>query len=98
MTTTSVVEIERKFDVEDTVVLPPLQDLPGIARMDKPVEQRLEADYFDTRDLRLASAQITLRRRKGRRRRWMAPEVTLLPRTSGGNSRNRLAKTRRRGS
>ncbi len=33
--------------------------------MDKPVEHRLEAEYFDTRDLRLASAQITLRRRTG---------------------------------
>lgn len=65
MATTPVVEIERKFDVEGTVLLPPLQDLPGVDRIDKPVEYRLEAEYFDTRDLRLASAQITLRRRTG---------------------------------
>jgi inorganic triphosphatase YgiF len=31
----------------------------------KPVEHRLEAEYFDTQDLRLASAQVTLRRRTG---------------------------------
>ena len=65
MATTPVVEIERKFDVEDSVLLPSFQDLPGIDRTDKPVEHRLEADYFDTKDLRLASAQITLRCRTG---------------------------------
>lgn len=66
MATTHVVEIERKFDVKDSgLLLPPLQDLPGVDRMDQPVEHQLEAEYFDTRDLRLASAQITLRRRTG---------------------------------
>ena len=65
MAATRVVEIERKFDVEDSVLLPSFQDLPGVDRMDKPVEHRLEAEYFDTRDLRLASARITLRRRTG---------------------------------
>ncbi|MHA7288684.1 CYTH and CHAD domain-containing protein [Arthrobacter sp. MDT3-24] len=65
MAATHVVEIERKFDVEDAALLPSLQELPGVDRTDKPVEHRLEAEYFDTRDLRLASAQITLRRRTG---------------------------------
>jgi len=65
MAATQVVEIERKFDVKDSALLPPLQDLPGVDRMDEPVEHRLEAEYFDTRDLRLASARITLRRRTG---------------------------------
>lgn len=65
MAVTPVVEIERKFDVEDSALLPPLQDLPGVDRIDKPEEHQLEAEYFDTRDLRLASARITLRRRTG---------------------------------
>lgn len=65
MATTPVIEIERKFDVEDTVLLPSLRGLPGVDRIDKPVKQVLEAEYFDTKDLRLASARITLRRRTG---------------------------------
>lgn len=60
-----VAEIERKFDVEDATVLPPLQDLPGVGRVEPPVEHRLTAEYFDTADLRLASQKITLRRRVG---------------------------------
>ncbi|WCI09186.1 CYTH and CHAD domain-containing protein [Arthrobacter sp. OVS8] len=65
MAATRVVEIERKFDVEEEALLPSPQDLPGVARVDRPVEHRLEAEYFDTEDLRLASARITLRRRTG---------------------------------
>ncbi len=65
MPPTSVVEIERKYDVEEGTALPRLKDLPGVARVDKPVEHRLEAEYFDTEDLRLTSRQITLRRRSG---------------------------------
>ena len=65
MSGTRVVEIERKFDVEEEALLPSPQDLPGVARVDRPVEHRLEAEYFDTEDLRLASARITLRRRTG---------------------------------
>ena len=61
----SVLEIERKYDVEDGIALPRLRDLPGVAGVDKPVVYRLKAEYFDTRDLRLASQQITLRRRTG---------------------------------
>jgi CHAD domain-containing protein len=59
------VEIEAKFDVEDSTLVPALQDLPGVDRVDKPVEHRLEAEYFDTNDLCLAAAHITLRRRTG---------------------------------
>lgn len=60
-----VVEVERKYEVENSAVLPPLQDLPGVRRVDPPVEHRLSAEYFDTEDLRLASERITLRRRSG---------------------------------
>ncbi|MET4591801.1 CHAD domain-containing protein/uncharacterized protein YjbK [Arthrobacter sp. 754] len=65
MAATDAVEIERKFDVKESAHLPSLQGLPGVHRLDIPVEHRLEAEYFDTKDLRLASGQITLRRRTG---------------------------------
>ncbi|MBG6223964.1 CHAD domain-containing protein [Arthrobacter sp. CAN_A2] len=59
------VEIERKFDVDDDAAIPPLHDLPGIGTVDPSVEYRLDAEYFDTDDLRLASRRITVRRRTG---------------------------------
>ncbi|MFF2318254.1 CHAD domain-containing protein [Arthrobacter sp. NPDC058097] len=65
MGTAPVVEVERKYDVKDSAVLPPLQDLPGVRGVGPPVEHQLTAEYFDTKDLRLASEQITLRRRTG---------------------------------
>ncbi|MET3923547.1 CYTH domain-containing protein [Arthrobacter sp. UYEF20] len=65
MNPTHVVEIERKYDVEDAAPLPPLDDLPGVGRVEPAVEHQLEAMYFDTADLRLASRHITLRRRTG---------------------------------
>ena len=58
-------EIERKFDVDGSFTLPDLGGVPGVASVDEPVERRLEAAYFDTADLRLARARITLRRRTG---------------------------------
>ncbi|WP_159619540.1 CYTH and CHAD domain-containing protein [Arthrobacter zhaoguopingii] len=65
MDPTPVVEIERKYDVGDGTAVPPLEHLPGVARVDPPAEHRLEATYFDTADLLLASLRITLRRRTG---------------------------------
>jgi inorganic triphosphatase YgiF len=58
-------EIERKFDVDGSFALPDLTCLPRVAAADEPVEHRLEAAYYDTADLRLARARITLRRRTG---------------------------------
>ena len=58
-------EIEKKFDVEETFVLPDLSGLPGVAEVREPVEHHLEAAYHDTADLRLARAKVTLRRRTG---------------------------------
>ncbi|WP_323960428.1 CHAD domain-containing protein [Arthrobacter sp. JZ12] len=60
-----LVEIEQKFDVDSSTVLPALETLPGVARVTQPVEHQLEAEYFDTGDLRLTSRGITLRRRTG---------------------------------
>src|SRR4051794_27313526 len=59
------VEIERKFDVDDTFALPELGALPGVAAVDAPVEHNREAASFDTADLRLARNRVTLRRRTG---------------------------------
>jgi CHAD domain-containing protein len=58
-------EIERKFDVDETFALPDLSGLPGVAEVREPVEHALEAAYHDTTDLRLARARVTLRRRTG---------------------------------
>ncbi len=58
-------EIERKYAVEPTFVLPKLGAIASVAtaRTRRPVS--LEALYFDTEDLRLARNRITLRRRTG---------------------------------
>src|SRR3954470_3140412 len=58
-------EIERKFEVDESFVLPGLGELPGVAEAPEPVEHVLEAAYYDTPDLRLARARVTLRRRTG---------------------------------
>ncbi|KOX12921.1 CHAD domain containing protein [Saccharothrix sp. NRRL B-16348] len=61
----SVHETERKYEAPGGTSLPDLADLPGVAAVAGPEEQRLEAVYYDTADLRLARAGLTLRRRTG---------------------------------
>jgi CHAD domain-containing protein len=58
-------EIEQKFEVEETFVVPDLSGVPGVAEVREPVEHHLDAAYYDTADLRLARARVTLRRRTG---------------------------------
>src|SRR3954469_16736440 len=69
-------EVEKKYVADDGFELPPLMELMAGAKSRRdgrvaplaegePVPQRLEATYFDTADLRLASAGLTLRRRTG---------------------------------
>jgi CHAD domain-containing protein len=57
-------EVERKYDVPDDADLPPLDRLPDVDRVESGTEE-LEATYFDTADLDLAAAAVTLRRRTG---------------------------------
>jgi len=64
MVTTSR-EVERKYDLDADVALPDLAHLPGVARVAGPRLHDLAATYYDTDDLRLAAAGITLRRRTG---------------------------------
>ena len=63
--TTVVRETERKYELADGVELPGWDGLAGVEALVGPEEQALEAVYFDTEDLRLARAGVTLRRRRG---------------------------------
>lgn len=58
-------EIEQKYELPEGFAVPDLTGLPGVATVDDPVRHRLDATYFDTRDLRLLAARRTLRRRTG---------------------------------
>ncbi|MGB8994551.1 MAG: CYTH and CHAD domain-containing protein [Pseudonocardiaceae bacterium] len=62
---TAVRETERKYEATDAVELPDPARLIGLDTGSGAQEQQLEATYFDTADLRLARAGITLRRREG---------------------------------
>lgn len=59
------IEIERKFDVDAGFTVPDLAVLPMVASVTSPETFGLVATYYDTPDLRLATARITLRRRTG---------------------------------
>ncbi len=61
----SVNETESKYEAPASARVPPLDDLPQVARASDQGEQRLEAEYYDTSGLRLIRAGITLRRRLG---------------------------------
>ncbi|WP_105974462.1 CYTH and CHAD domain-containing protein [Streptomyces geranii] len=57
-------EIERKYESDDSG-LPDLTGVSGVADVLDKGTAELDATYYDTSDLRLASASITLRRRTG---------------------------------
>ncbi|MEW2121058.1 CYTH and CHAD domain-containing protein [Streptomyces sp. NPDC005474] len=57
-------EIERKYESDDSG-LPDLTGVAGVADIVDKGTAELDATYYDTSDLRLASASITLRRRTG---------------------------------
>jgi CHAD domain-containing protein len=61
----SVNETETKYEATADAVLPSLAALPAVAAIRGPQEQQLDAEYYDTEDLRLLRAGITLRRRRG---------------------------------
>jgi CHAD domain-containing protein len=63
--TTEVRETEQKYEVEGDVALPSFADLPRVAAVSEPEQETLTAEYYDTDDLRLLKAGITLRRRQG---------------------------------
>lgn len=61
----SSLEIERKFEAPADLEVPDLTDAGGAARVVDAGEVELRATYFDTADLRLACAGVTVRRRTG---------------------------------
>jgi CHAD domain-containing protein len=61
----NVNETETKYDAPTGVALPRLDALPQVAGTSGPAEEQLEAEYYDTDDLRLIRAGVTLRRRRG---------------------------------
>jgi CHAD domain-containing protein len=63
--TTELRETEQKYEGEAGIDLPSLGDLPGVATVSGPESETLNAEYYDTEDLRLLLAGVTLRRRKG---------------------------------
>lgn len=62
---TEVRETERKYEVGPGTVLPGLGDMPGVGQEAELAEHQLSAEYYDTPDLRLIRAGVTLRRRRG---------------------------------
>ena len=61
----TVTETETKYEAGPGTALPRLDTLPNVTAARGPDEQQLEAEYYDTADLRLLEAGITLRRRTG---------------------------------
>jgi inorganic triphosphatase YgiF len=62
---TEHLETELKFEVGPDFVIPDLNGVADGSGVTEPEVRTLEARYFDTADLRLSAARITLRRRTG---------------------------------
>jgi CHAD domain-containing protein len=58
-------ETEIKYEATAGTTLPSFDELPQVARTREVGDEQLDAEYFDTPDLRLVRAGITLRRREG---------------------------------
>jgi CHAD domain-containing protein len=62
---TSMNETEIKYELPTGVALPKLDTLAAVGSVQPAADEDLEAQYFDTEDLRLIRAGVTLRRRTG---------------------------------
>lgn len=58
-------EVERKYEATDATRLPDLGRVAGVGSVAHEGVMELDAVYYDTEDLRLAAAKVTLRRRTG---------------------------------
>ncbi|RNE49549.1 CHAD domain-containing protein [Corynebacterium alimapuense] len=65
MSTRSFLEVEAKFAVADSAIVPDLTRLAGVDGVVSATTHHLSAIYYDTEDLRLTRSKITLRRREG---------------------------------
>ncbi|MFB9234245.1 CHAD domain-containing protein [Plantactinospora siamensis] len=89
-----MLEEERKYEVDPGFVLPDLiASLPKHSRVLEHPPATLTATYFDTPDLRLARAGVSLRHRQGDERPWT---VKLPTGTTG--VRHEISRAGRRGS
>ncbi|APT82243.1 CYTH and CHAD domain-containing protein [Corynebacterium ammoniagenes] len=61
----SFLEVEAKFSVSRSLPAPEITELPGVADIGETRSESLSAIYYDTKDLRLTRAKVTLRRRTG---------------------------------
>ncbi len=61
-------EIERKYEATPDTRVPDLTEVRGVARVLHAGTADLDADYYDTTDLRLAAHALTLRRAPAARR------------------------------
>ena len=62
---TTVYETEMKYEAPPGTTVPQLDSLPSVASTTGPEERLLEAEYYDTGDMRLIRNGVTLRRRRG---------------------------------
>ncbi|WP_314422411.1 CYTH domain-containing protein [uncultured Microbacterium sp.] len=60
-----VVEVERKYDVDDSTPLPAWVGIPGVDAVSSGEVRELDARYFDTADAQLSRSGVALRRRTG---------------------------------
>ncbi|MDO5031322.1 CYTH and CHAD domain-containing protein [Corynebacterium sp.] len=65
MSTKTFLEVEAKFSVAQSTQLPDLTRLDEVDHVAETRKHSLSAIYYDTEDLRLTHAKITLRRRSG---------------------------------
>ncbi|MGP6172742.1 CYTH and CHAD domain-containing protein [Corynebacterium sp. A21] len=65
MSTRRFLEVEAKFAVSENSPVPELTRIPGVSTVAEARQHNLSAIYYDTEDLRLTRAKITLRRRSG---------------------------------
>ena len=65
MSPKTFLEVEAKFAVDESTPVPDLTQLEEVARVAETRHHSMSAIYYDTADLRLTHAKITLRRRTG---------------------------------
>ncbi|GAB3081636.1 CYTH and CHAD domain-containing protein [Corynebacterium aquatimens] len=65
MSANAHLEVEAKFAVDEATPVPDFTRLTAVDKRDADVTHNLSAVYYDTPDLRLTRAKITLRRRTG---------------------------------
>src|ERR1700722_14826589 len=63
--TSRYLEVERKFDVDESTQLPSFDGIAEVGRVEHAETQSLDAVYFDTPSRDLALNRVTLRRRTG---------------------------------